>query len=555
MVDWNKEVKLSDLIGRKQTEAEEETPMTPEATGLAMPEASAPTPATPSSNAPAPPSPATPETPSPEEVQLAVDLGATPASTPTPPPVPPVADSTAAPPLDLEQVAAAAAASEPELDAEPEARVPWYKREISLGRKSDKPKAEKPKAEKPAKQPKQKKAKPEKKPKTEQPQGEKVPFYKRELSFGGKTKSARAPQKASQSVKRMKRITGLKIGGSQLAAAQIRNNGTPELVQLARQELEPGIIVGGELRDPEALADALKTFFKDFKLPRQDVRLGIANNRIGVRTFEIGGIDDVKQLENAIRFRAHEALPIPIDEAVIDWHVLSEHPDDEGGITRRILLVVAYRDLVDRYVVACKKAGIKLAGIDLEAFALLRALAEPLPDEAGPSNAAVVVVAVGHDRSTFAVSDGRVCEFTRVLDWGGASLNVAIARELNIAPSEAEPIKRALSLTHGDTPEGLSEDETNRARTAVQRQLESFARELVSSLQFYQNQPGSLGIAELVLTGGTVHLHGLAEQLQGLIGVNVRVGDPLARVTVGKKVKNAEQVGSLAIAIGLGIED
>ena len=551
MVDWNKEVKLSDLIGRKQTDSEEETAMTPEATGFTTPEASAPaTPETPSFNAPAPPSPATPETPSPEEVQLAVDLGATPASTPTPPPMPPVADSSAAPPHDLEQVAAAAAASEPELDAEPEERVRWYKREISLGRKSDKPKAEKP-----AKQPKQKKAKPEKKPKTEQPQGEKVPFYKRELSFGGKTKSAKAPQKASQSVKRMKRITGLKIGGSQLAAAQIRNNGTPELVQLARQELEPGIIVGGELRDPEALANALKTFFKDFKLPRQDVRLGIANNRIGVRTFEVDGIDDVKQLENAIRFRAHEALPIPIDEAVIDWHVLSEHPDDEGGITRRILLVVAYRDLVDRYVVACKKAGIKLVGIDLEAFALLRALAEPLPDEAGPSNAAVVVVAVGHDRSTFAVSDGRVCEFTRVLDWGGASLNVAIARELNIAPSEAEPIKRALSLTHGDTPEGLSEDETNRARTAVQRQLESFARELVSSLQFYQNQPGSLGIAELVLTGGTVHLHGLAEQLQGLIGVNVRVGDPLARVTVGKKVKNAEQVGSLAIAIGLGIED
>ena len=551
MVDWNKEVKLSDLIGRKQAEPEEESPVTPEATSFTTPEAPAPaTPGAPSSDAPAPASLATPETPSPEEVQLAVDLGAPPASTPTPPPMPPVADSSAPPPPALEHVAPAPAASEPELDAEPVERVPWYKREISLGRKSDKPKAEKP-----PKQPKEKKAKPEKKPKAERPQGEKVPFYKRELSFGGKTKSAKAPQKASQSVKRMKRITGLKIGGSQLAAAQIRNNGTPELVQLARQELEPGIIVGGELRDPEALADALKTFFKDFKLPRQDVRLGIANNRIGVRTFEIGGIDDVKQLENAIRFRAHEALPIPIDEAVIDWHVLSEHPDDEGGITRRILLVVAYRDLVDRYVVACKKAGIKLVGIDLEAFALLRALAEPLPDEAGPSNAAVVVVAVGHDRSTFAVSDGRVCEFTRVLDWGGASLNVAIARELNIAPSEAEPIKRALSLTHGDTPEGLSEDETNRARTAVQRQLESFARELVSSLQFYQNQPGSLGIAELVLTGGTVHLHGLAEQLQGLIGVNVRVGDPLARVTVGKKVKNAEQVGSLAIAIGLGIED
>ena len=546
MVDWNKEVKLSDLIGRKQTEAEETSAATP------VPP-SQPTPATESPDTPVTPSPETPVTPSPDaeapspaEVQLAVDLGVAPASAPTPP----VPVSAAMPPSDLEQVTTTGAPVASDLEAAPEEHVPWYKREISLGRKSDGPKAEKP-----AKQPKEKKAKRKEKTKTEQPQGEKVPFYKRELSFGGKPKGATGSQKASQSVKRTKRITGLKIGASQLAAAQIRNNGTPELVQLARQELAPGIIVGGELRDPEALADALKTFFKDSKLPRQDVRLGIANNRIGVRIFEIGGIDDVKQLENAILFRAHEALPIPLDEAVIDWHVLSEQPDDEGGITRRILLVVAYRDLVDRYVVACKKAGIKLVGIDLEAFALLRALSEPLPDEAGPSNAAVVVVAVGHDRSTFAVSDGRVCEFTRVLDWGGASLNVAIARELNIAPSEAEPIKRGLSLTHGDTPEGLSEDEGNRARSAVQRQLESFARELVSSLQFYQNQPGSLGIGELVLTGGTVHLHGLAEQLQGLIGVNVRVGDPLGRVTVGKKIKNAEQVGSLAIAIGLGIED
>ena len=50
MVDWNKEVKLSDLIGRKQTEAEEASPATPEAPTSATPET---------------PSPATPETPSP----------------------------------------------------------------------------------------------------------------------------------------------------------------------------------------------------------------------------------------------------------------------------------------------------------------------------------------------------------------------------------------------------------------------------------------------------------------------------------------------------------
>jgi type IV pilus assembly protein PilM len=356
--------------------------------------------------------------------------------------------------------------------------------------------------------------------------------------------------------KRAKRVVGLKIGASQLAAARIVNNGHPELVQVAREDLAAGMIVGGELREPDLLADALRSFFRKNKLPRTGVRLGIANNRIGVRIFEIAGIDDPKALENAIRFRAQEALPIPIEEAVLDFHVLSERVDDDGQKVRRILLVVAYRELIDRYVAACKKAGIRLAGIDLEAFALLRALGDaPAGDDEAPADAALVVVSIGHDRSTFAVSDGRVCEFTRVLDWGGQTLDVAIARELNVAPSEAAPFKREISLAAPNVPEGLTQEQADSSREAVRRQLQTFARELVSSLQFYQNQPGSLGIGEILITGGTAGLPGLAEELQRLMGVRVAVGDPLTRVKLGRKVRETEQLGSLAVAIGLGIED
>jgi len=130
-----------------------------------------------------------------------------------------------------------------------------------------------------------------------------------------------------------------------------------------------------------------------------------------------------------------------------------------------------------------------------------------------------------------------------------------MARELDSTPSEAEPFKRELSLAVDNVPEGLTAEQAAAAREAVRRQLQGFARELVSSLQFYQNQPGSLGIGEIVITGGTAHLQGLAEELQKLIGVRVTVGDPLVRVKLGKKLKETEQVGSLAVAIGLGIED
>jgi type IV pilus assembly protein PilM len=352
----------------------------------------------------------------------------------------------------------------------------------------------------------------------------------------------------------VKRYVGLKIGSSQIAAARVSNNGAAELLQVAREPLAHGVVVNGELRDPEALAEALKRFFARNKLPRKNVRLGIASSRIGVRVFDIAGIDDDKQLENAIRFRAQETLPIPLDEAVLDYHILGESVDEQGNPARRVLLVVAYRDLVDRYVAACRKAGVSLIGIDLEAFALLRALAAP--KAAGEtSDAAFVAVAIGHDRSTFAVSDGRVCEFTRVIEWGGASLSVAIARVLDMAPSEVESIKRLVSLDSETVPEGIEAADYTRAVEAVNRQVQGFARELVSSLQFYQGQPGSLGIGEIVITGGTANLAGLAGELERQIGVRVRVGDPLARLKVGKKISADEHVGSLAVAIGLGIED
>lgn len=353
--------------------------------------------------------------------------------------------------------------------------------------------------------------------------------------------------------KRPSRLVGLKIGTSQLAAAQVVNNGAPELIEVFREPLEPGLVVAGEIRDPESLGDAIKRFFELHKLPKVGVRLGVSNNRIGVRVFEIEGVSDPRQLENAIRFRAEEVLPIPLDEAVLDYVVLDEQVRDDGTEWKRILLVVAYREVVDRYLEACRRAGLQVVGIDHEAFALLRSLEAPVDRDA--ASGALVAVAIGHDRTTIAVSTGRQCEFARVLDWGGWSLNIAVARALDRAPSEVESIKRQLSFSHVTDVDGLTVEQVGRAREGIQRALATFARELVASLQFYQAQSGALGIGEVVLTGGTAHMHGLPEAVGDQIGVPLRLGDPFRRVKVGPKVVHVEQHGSVAVAIGLGIED
>ncbi|MGH3050524.1 MAG: type IV pilus assembly protein PilM, partial [Gaiellaceae bacterium] len=378
-----------------------------------------------------------------------------------------------------------------------------------------------------------------------QPAAEPVPFWKKELSFSRKPKAPKQPKqekprkqkrehapkppKAGGALRKPLRlprpslsfaggghgssIVGLTVGASQVAAARVSNDGGAHLQQTARAPLPAGVVVGGELRDPDALAAVLSSFFAKNRLPRKHVRLGIASPRIGVRIFELSDISDERQLANAVRFRAQDALPIPAEEAVLDYRVLGESVDDEGNSVKRVLLVVAHRDLVERYIGACRKAGLTLTGIDLEAFALLRSLAPPSERD----GSALVAVAIGHERTTLAVSDGRACEFTRVLEWGGWALNVALARALNLAPSEVEGLKRQLSLDGGPLPEGIAPEQAQQALDAVRRGVESLARELVSSLQYYQGQPGSLGIGEVMLAGWTAHLVGLAEELERLL--------------------------------------
>ncbi|MGN6797265.1 MAG: type IV pilus assembly protein PilM [Gaiellaceae bacterium] len=375
---------------------------------------------------------------------------------------------------------------------------------------------------------------------------------KKELKFsdlipkrkpGGSSK----PKANAAKKKRPKQdYVGVKVGASQIAAAQIHNNGGSKIVKLAREPLDPGIVVGGEVKDIPALARALDEFFTKHELPRKGVRLGVGTNRVGVRVLDVEGIDDESQLANAVTFRAHEALSIPMDQAVMDYHVVGTQTLDGGNVSHRVILAAAYREPIDHFAAAFDAAEIQLDAIDVEAFALLRAVA---PKSASPDEdpTAVVALALGHDRTTLAISDGKVCDFTRVLEWGGARLDAALARELGVTTEEAGEIKLGLSLVDDDPANA-------RSRNVVKHELTTLARELVASLQFYQAQPDSLALSEILVTGGTTRMPGFTEELERLVRARVRPADPLGAVQADANLSARNDLASLTIAIGLGVD-
>lgn len=358
---------------------------------------------------------------------------------------------------------------------------------------------------------------------------------------GGSSK----PQKASARKKGKRDYVGVKVGASQIAAAEVHNNGGSKIVKLAREPLEAGVVVGGEVRDIPALGRALDEFFKKHDLPRKGVRLGVGTNRVGVRVLDVEGIEDETQLANAVTFRAHEALSIPMDQAVMDYHVVGTQTLDGGNVSHRVILAAAYREPIDHFAAAFDAAEIQLEAIDVEAFALLRAVAPP--STSSDDRTAVVALSLGHDRTTLAISDGKFCDFTRVLEWGGGRLDAAIARELGVTTEEAEEVKLGLSL--------LDDDPTNaRGRNAVKHELTTLARELVASLQFYQAQPDSLALSEILVTGGTTRMPGFVEELERLVRARVRTADPLGAVQADANISARNDLASLAIAIGLGVD-
>lgn len=345
-----------------------------------------------------------------------------------------------------------------------------------------------------------------------------------------------------------KTVVGLRLGSSSVAAAQVVHGRAPELVRAIRSQMPAGLVSAGEVRDPQGLGEVLRDLFRRTKLPRKSVRVGIGNGRIGVRRVEITGAADAQELRHAVLFRAQEALPIPIEEAVFDFQVLEERVAEDGQRRFDVLMAVAYRDIVEGMADACTRAGLRVVGVDLEAFALLRALTPPRI----PAATALAAVNVGAERSILAVSQGTTCEYVRVLDWGSDRLTAALAVALQIDAHEAERVKLNSVLPWASLADAADGD-AQAIGEALMTGMRGFARELVSSLEYYQSQPDSLALGELVLAGGGSKLAGLAPALEELIGVSVRVGDPTAGLSVRDAALEAVGEPGLAVPIGLGM--
>ena len=366
-------------------------------------------------------------------------------------------------------------------------------------------------------------------------------------------------------------VVGLDVEAGSIAATEIITNGGVKVGRTAIADLPAGVTREGEVADPPALSAALKDLFAANKLPRT-VRVGIASQKVMVRTMTMPRIEDKSELETAIRFQAAEQIAMPLDNAVLDWQVLD--PDAQTSVSgqMKIVLVAARRETVAGLVDAVNSAGLRPVGIDVSAFAMLRALASELPAldpgaaeqtyeermAAAAGDGEAVVIPTGPARlfcalgdvTNLAVATGTTCLFTRVSSFGmeGIAQKLAERRELTLEHARGW-INHVGLAAEADSVDGDPEI-VAAAREVLTEGTRRLADELRLSLDYYGTQDGAVAVEEIVFCGPGTAVAGLPEAVSEELGYAMRVARPAAL----SELPDAE-AARLTLAYGLGLDE
>jgi type IV pilus assembly protein PilM len=373
---------------------------------------------------------------------------------------------------------------------------------------------------------------------------------------------------------------GLDIGSTAVREVELTGSDPPSVVKAAQVPLPQGAVENGEVKDPQAVAEALRELLERGGFKAKRVFMGVGNQRVVVREIALPFLPE-KELRASLGFQVQEFIPMPVDEAVLDYDPIGEFEQDDRTMLR-MLLVAAQRQMVDTVISAATGAKLEPVGLDLVPFAMVRSVGTTgvgmdLEDEGDEA-----VIDIGAHVTNIVVHARGTVRFVRILPSGGRDITLAIARGIGVDDEAAERLKRGEDVAvvtsapaaaeSEDQPEGgpdggpegeeapppptAGPPDLERVREIAMQRAASFVDEIRSSLEFYTAQAQGARIARVLVTGGGSKLEGFLELLRQRIPVQVDPGQVFQHARSQLSLSEealAEAEPVLAVAVGLAI--
>ncbi len=245
------------------------------------------------------------------------------------------------------------------------------------------------------------------------------------------------------------------------------------------------------------------------------------------------------EIAQSMKLQAAQYIPVPIENAVLDWMRVGERVDEDGIKKQQLFLISVSKEIVARYTNIFKLAGLELKALEIEGLSLARALATT----AGET---MLIMDIGSRSSVLLVAESGLPKFLSQTDFAGGSLTQAVATGLGLAERRAEDIKRHRGLTATGGEYELF--------TVIQPLLDVIINEGTRVIKNYETSYRGK-IKKVILSGGGANLPGLERYAAKEFGLPVAKAQPFGNLSYPETLSPiVGELGPLfSVVIGLGL--
>lgn len=293
--------------------------------------------------------------------------------------------------------------------------------------------------------------------------------------------------------------------------------------------------------DQEEMARAIKKLIEEAKVTSKSVNIALPENQVYTRVIEMPILSD-KELASAIYWEAEQYIPVPLNTVTLDYTVLYRPEKAEIGGKMQVLLAGAPTNLINKYEKILTMAGVSIRSVETEILSAVRVLlsGDPVPVS--------LVMNIGSLSTSLAIVSHEKIMFTYVIPTGGTALSRAIASDFGFSLQQADEYKKTY---------GLNEQSFGgRIGQATAPILQSLVNEIKKTIVYYKDKYKDDVIQQVIVSGGTAHLPGLATHMASALGIEVVVANPW-KMVVGQELPKPiiDDASEYTVAVGLAMRD
>lgn len=336
-----------------------------------------------------------------------------------------------------------------------------------------------------------------------------------------------------------KTVVAVEITAESVRAAEVTTGRSPVLLAAGEVALPPGAAKDSEVIDREAVALALSQLWSESGIKGRNVTLGVGSRRVLVREHSTP-LRNLSQIRQALPFQVQDLLPVPVDQAVLDFCPIADDGAQVHG-----LLVAAVSETIEELIATLAQAKLHVDSVDLGAFGFVRALGQ-----IAPAGSTALLINIGEQTTQLVIAIDGVPQFVRVM-----SVDITPRREDEQTGFDAIPQAGAESRRSRRRDRGgeLTVPDEPALTTDQQAALVDLAGRLRSTLSFYLAREDSTPIDVAWVSGAGSRYERMRDVLGRIVGVEVR---PLAATDVTRSKSPIEPalaarlLGAAALTLG-----